>query len=222
MQGDLRPPVADPPPGHGMPEEDHDMTINTEPRSADSARLADAARNVADQAEQTVEAKASTAMEQVSGAIGGIAHAIRRAGEDLRQEQPQLASVADTAAVQVDRIAEYLEQHEPREVFEDVQDAARRQPALLIGGGIAFGLVVGRLLRSAVPGEADVRGSTSGRARRDPYTYNSRFQTGMSGNGGSGQTSDPGMGGPSIIASTRPVEPGSRTDTGATGDPSRR
>jgi hypothetical protein len=205
-----------------MPEEDQDMTTNTEPRSADSGRLADAARNVAEQAEQTVEAKASTAMEQVSGAIGGVAHAIRQAGEDLRQEQPQLASVADTAAVQVDRVAEYLEQHDPREVFEDVQDAARRQPALLIGGGIAFGLLVGRLLRSAVPSDADYRGSPSGRARRAPYTYESRLQTGMTGNGGSGGTSDHAVAGPSIIASTRPVEPGSRTDTGAAGDPSRR
>jgi ABC-type transporter Mla subunit MlaD len=102
------------------------MTTSTDTQS-DSGRLSDAARNVAEQAEQTVEAKASTAMEQVSGAIGGVAHAIRRAGEDLRQEQPQLASAADTAAVQVDRVAEYLEQHEPREVFDAVQDVARRQ-----------------------------------------------------------------------------------------------
>lgn len=198
------------------------MTTNTEPRSADSGRLADAARNVAEQAEQTAEAKASTAMEQVGSAIGGVAHAIRRAGEDLRQEQPQLASVADTAAVQVDRMAEYLEQHEPREVFEAVQDAARRQPALLIGGGIALGLVVGRLLRSAVPGDAEFGGSALARGRGAPHSYESRLQTGVTGNGGSGGTSDYGVAGPSIIASTRPVKPGSRTETGSAGNPSRR
>lgn len=197
------------------------MTTSTDTRS-DTSRLGDAARNVAEQAEQTVEAKASTAMEQVSGAIGGVAHAIRRAGEDLRQEQPQLASAADTAAVQVDRVAEYLEQHEPREVFDAVQDVARRQPALLIGGGIAFGLVLGRLLRSAVPGDADQGGSASGRTRRAPYAYDSRLQSGMAGNGGSGRPSDLGVAGPSIIASTRPVEPGSRTETGTAGEPSRR
>jgi hypothetical protein len=197
------------------------MTTSTGTRS-DSDRLNDAARKVADQAEQTVEAKAATAMEQVSGAIGGVAHAIRRAGEDLRQEQPQLASVADTAAVQVDRVAEYLEQHEPREVFDAVQDVARRQPALLIGGGIAFGLVMGRLLRSAVPGDVDPGGSASGRGQRAPYAYDSRLQAGTTGNGGSGRTSDLGVAGPSIIASTRPVEPGSRTETGTAGNPSRR
>lgn len=198
------------------------MTTDTEPRAADSGRLADAARNVAEQAEQTVEAKASTAMDQVSSAVGGVAHAIRRAGEDLRQDQPQLASVADTAATQVDRVAEYLEQHEPREVFEAVQDAARRQPALLIGGGIAFGLVLGRLLRSAVPTDGDYRGSAADRASRAPYTYDSRLQTDTAGNGGSGRSSDLGVAGPSIIASTRPVKPGSRTETGTAGDPSRR
>jgi hypothetical protein len=197
------------------------MTTSTDTQS-DSGRLSDAARNVAEQAEQTVEAKASTAMEQVSGAIGGVAHAIRRAGEDLRQEQPQLASAADTAAVQVDRVAEYLEQHEPREVFDAVQDVARRQPALLIGGGIAFGLVLGRLLRSAVPTDAGHGSSASGRARRAPYAYDSRLQTGMTGNSESSRTSDLGVAGPSIIASTRSVEPGSRTETGTAGNPTRR
>ncbi len=191
------------------------MTMQTEPRSTDSGRLSDAARNVAKQAEQTVEAKASTTMDQVSTAVEGVAQAIRRAGEDLRKEQPQLASVADTAAEQVDRVADYLVQHEPREVFGAAQDAARRQPALLIGGGIALGLIVGRLLRTAVPAEGSAQGSQNG-SGRSSFRYDS-----TTGNGGSRRT-DPGDAGASIVAGTRVVQPGSPVETGTANDPSRR
>jgi hypothetical protein len=52
---------------------------------------------------------------------------------------------------QVERAATYLESHEPRELFDSIQESARRQPALVIGAGIAIGLVLGRLLRTTMP-----------------------------------------------------------------------
>ncbi|HET8784323.1 MAG TPA: hypothetical protein VFM38_01715, partial [Candidatus Limnocylindrales bacterium] len=114
------------------------MTSQTRLRSDESSPLADAARNVADQAGQTVEAQASTAMDQIAHTVEQVAQAVRRAGEELRQDQPQIASIADTAAVQVDHFAEYLEGHEPREILDSLEDAARRQPAVVIGTGIAI------------------------------------------------------------------------------------
>src|SRR5689334_19019092 len=65
------------------------MTTDTRLRSDESSQLADAARNVAEQATQTVESRASTTMDQVATAVGEVAQAIRRAGDELRQDQPQ-------------------------------------------------------------------------------------------------------------------------------------
>jgi hypothetical protein len=176
----------------------------------EDSRLAEAARNVADQAGQTVEARASTTMDQIGTTIEEVARAIRRAGEELRQDQPQIALVADTAAGQVERAATYLESHEPRELFDSIQESARRQPALVIGAGIAIGLVLGRLLRTTMPID-----DPAGRPYRAGGTPNYSGRYAMSpGNGGRRSTdvSDPSA---SVIASTRVVEAGGTVDTGS-------
>jgi hypothetical protein len=190
------------------------MTTDTRLRSDEGSQLADAARNVADQATQTVEARASTTMDQVATAVEEVAQAIRRAGNELRGEQPQVASVADTAATQVERVADYLESHEPRDILDTLEETARRQPALVIGGGIAIGLVLGRLLRSAAPiDQPSGNGSTYGRTRASTrYTSPTFGSTGYSG----GRSSDMGDAGSSIIASTTVVDAGSAVDTGST------
>jgi hypothetical protein len=218
------------------------MATQTSARPDEGARLTDAARNVAQQAEQTVEAKASTTMDQVSTAIDSVAQAIRRAGDELRQEQPQVASIADTAAGQVDRVSQYLQEHEPREVFDALEDTARRQPALLIAGGIALGLVVGRLLRTAAPTDESFRGpgssghrtrgssSASGMGTSGDYSSGTRTGYGgtssdygraSTGNGG-GMASDVGDTGSSIIAGTRVVRRGSEAETATPRGSSRR
>jgi ElaB/YqjD/DUF883 family membrane-anchored ribosome-binding protein len=190
------------------------MTTDTRLRSDEGSQLADAARNVADQATQTVEARASTTMDQVATAVEEVAQAIRRASNELRQEQPQVASVAETAATQVERFADYLESHEPRDVFDAVEDAARRQPALVIGGGIAIGLLLGRLLRSAAPiDQPSGNGSTYGRTRTTMRSMSPSFDRGSTGYR-TGRSSDNGDAGSSIVAGTSVVEPGSTVESG--------
>ena len=189
------------------------MTSQTGLRSDESSRLADAARNVADQAGQTVEAQASTAMDQIATTVEQVAKAVRRAGEELRHDQPQIASIADSAASQVDRLADYLEGHEPREVFDSLQEGARRQPAVVIGAGIAIGLVLGRLLRTTMPmNGSSARSSRYGTASSSGYGYGSSGMT--SGNGGR-RYSDVGDTGSSMVASTRAVPAGGSADTGS-------
>jgi ElaB/YqjD/DUF883 family membrane-anchored ribosome-binding protein len=195
------------------------MTNQTRLRSDEGSRLADAASNVADKAGQTVEAQASTAMDQIAHTVEQVAQAVRRAGDEIRQDQPQIASIADTAATQVDHLANYLEGHEPREMLDSLEEAARRQPAVVIGAGIAIGLVLGRLLRSTMPmnGSGSSQGSPRYRGSSS-YGMSSGYgyaDSGMSrDNGGSG-FSDIGDTGSSIVASTRSVPAGGTVDTGS-------
>jgi hypothetical protein len=114
-------------------------------------KLQQAAGDLADQAGRTAEAKASTAMDQLGLALEQVAQAAREAGDSLRSERPELAGVAETAAEKVTDVSRYLREHEAGEVIATAEDAARRQPALVIAGGFALGLLTARLLRSAAP-----------------------------------------------------------------------
>ena len=112
-------------------------------------RLQQAAGDLADQAGRTAEAKASTAMDQLGQALEQVAQATHQAGHSLRSDQPAVADAVDSAADKVTEASHYLREHQAREVIATVEDAARRQPALVIASGFALGLVAARLLRSA-------------------------------------------------------------------------
>ncbi len=113
--------------------------------------LQDRASHVADEATRTVEHRATDVMSQASDTLSQVANAFRQVGDELRQDQPQLASLADTAATRVDDASSYLRQHDANDVLSVVQDTARRQPAIAIGGGLLLGFALARILRSSEP-----------------------------------------------------------------------
>lgn len=129
-----------------MTTETQDVTETTE---GGPQRLADAAGDIAQQATSAAEQRASSTMTQVGDTLEHVARAVHGASEEIRSEQPQLAGFGDTAADQVERAAQYLREHDAREVIDGAQDFARRQPAVVVGAGLALGLLVGRALKSA-------------------------------------------------------------------------
>jgi len=80
------------------------------------------------------------------------------AGSGLRETQPEIANLVGTAADRVSEAATYLRDHNASEALDHVQQLARRQPALVVGGGLALGLVLGRLLRTGTAvAQSDMR-----------------------------------------------------------------
>jgi ElaB/YqjD/DUF883 family membrane-anchored ribosome-binding protein len=141
---------------------DSDRTASTGAGQDD--RLQAAATGLAEQAGRTVEAQASTLMSKAGESLEQVARAIRDAGSNLREERPEFATYADTAAQRVETAASYLREHDAREVIDTTQDYARRQPAVVAAGALAVGLLVGRFLRS---GSSVRDGSSYGAAGRD-------------------------------------------------------
>jgi hypothetical protein len=115
----------------------------------EGSKLKETASGVADEAAQTVEATAARGMSQAGEVLRQVATAVRDSGTGLQTEQPQIARVMTMAAEKLDEAATYVSEREPREVMDSAQDTARRQPALVIGGGLLAGIVLGRVLRSA-------------------------------------------------------------------------
>ena len=168
-------------------------TSRTQPTAADGGtnRIQEAASGLIDQAGSTAEVQASRTMTQAGDTLHQIAQAIRDAGKGMRSEQPQVAGFADTAADQVDRSAQYLRNHDATQVLNAATDFARRQPAVVVGGGLLLGLAVGRFLRTAseTTGSQFAPGVSSGYGRygdtryTDPAYRRADYATGYLGEG---------------------------------------
>jgi hypothetical protein len=127
-------------------------TTDTLAKDAGPDRIKAAASDVAGEATRTAEQTASRGMDRAADALEQFSTSIRDAESELRDQQPQLAGAMDTALQQLDHAAAYLREHEPRQVLEDAEATARRQPAAVVVGGLVLGLALGRVLRSAASG----------------------------------------------------------------------
>src|SRR5262249_14241796 len=74
------------------------------------------------------------------------------------------APYVNQAAEQIDRFSGYLRSHEPREIIEDAEGWARRNPAVFLGSAFALGLLASRFLKSGMNGQSQ---SGSWQARQD-------------------------------------------------------
>jgi len=121
-------------------------------------QLEGAATGLLNQAARTADAQASTTMTRVGQTLDGVSRAIDDAASGLRDSQPEVANLVGTAAERVSEAATYLRDHNASEALDHVQQLARRQPALVVGGGLALGLVLGRLLRTGTAvAQSDMR-----------------------------------------------------------------
>src|SRR5688500_13848543 len=87
--------------------------------------------------------------EQAAMGISHVGASVRRVSMDMQGEQPQIASVAETAAYQAERIATYLQQTDAREIISKVEDVARRQPLIFLGGAFLLGVAASRFIKAA-------------------------------------------------------------------------
>jgi hypothetical protein len=116
---------------------------------------------IVDQAKQAVSNAAGQAGEKISSGIesqkdraaqgiGSLAGALRQAGQQLRdQDQQAVPQYIDTVAGQVERFSNYLQSSDVRDLLDEVETFARRQPALFLGGAFALGLLGARFLKSS-------------------------------------------------------------------------
>jgi hypothetical protein len=130
-----------------------------EPRGGGGARaqirevkdqVVDQARSTYRQARDSATDSLSRSRNETADRINGIASAFRRTSESLRSEQQdRLAGLTDTVAEQVDRFSSYLRNHDLGDVRDDVENLARRQPAVAIGAALALGMLGARFLKSS-------------------------------------------------------------------------
>jgi hypothetical protein len=152
---------------------------------AEPKGLKDAASGVADEAGRTLQTTAARSMSQVGDTLHQVADAVRQSSETLQTEQPQVGRFITTAADKLDEAATFLSDREPTQLLDDAQQLARRQPGVVIAGGLIAGLLIGRALRSA-GGQPSARGTDSHDWYSAGYPGSSGSRSGVSSGYGTG------------------------------------
>ncbi|HEX6655567.1 MAG TPA: hypothetical protein VF153_05080 [Candidatus Limnocylindria bacterium] len=107
-----------------------------------------------------------------------VAGAIRRVSGELQSDQPGMASVADTAAQQTERVGRYLRETDAQQILTGVQDFARQQPLVFFGGAFLLGLAAARFIKagSTQPADSYQRSISS---RRTPVEVGTSYEPSM-------------------------------------------
>jgi hypothetical protein len=121
--------------------------------------------------------QADRGLDQAVGGIETVADSIRRVSADMETEQPQMADFASGAADQAEALARYLRETDVRQLVGNVEDFARRQPLLFIGGAFLVGVAASRFVKAA-GGRRESQGSQQPRLRSGNGTGTSHPTTG--------------------------------------------
>ncbi|MFD3401486.1 hypothetical protein ACFWUU_12440 [Kribbella sp. NPDC058693] len=207
---------AESPPADGVAETARDQAGQLKETSADAARevagtvkekVSDVTSDVRSEtrrlASQTRQELAGQASQQKDRAATGL----RSVSDELRgmAEHGQSglgAQLARQGADLTDQAADFLQQHEPADLLDEVRGYARRKPGTFLLIAAAAGIVAGRLTRALAAG------GTSG----TPSSNGSPYNGSLGGNGMSEPASDeylvPPPAAPMGTPVTPPREPG--------------
>lgn len=110
------------------------------------------AAHLSQQAKTEAKSSLESQKDMAARELHGVAKALRQTSSNLRQQdQTMFAQYSNRAADGVDRVSNYLEEHELEDFVHEAEDFARRQPELFIGGAFTFGLLAARFLKSSAP-----------------------------------------------------------------------
>jgi hypothetical protein len=108
------------------------------------------AQQAAGQARSTLRDQVDQRSTQAGEKVGTLATDVRSVGEQLREQgKDQPAKLADQAAERAERLGSYLKDNDADRILGDVEDFGRRQPWVVVAGGVALGLLASRFLKAS-------------------------------------------------------------------------
>jgi hypothetical protein len=109
---------------------------------------------------------------QVGGQARQMAQALRRSGEQLREQDggQKVAGVTEGVAERIEGLGGYLERTSGDELLRDVEEFARRRPWIVAAGGLMVGLAASRFLKASSERRYDA-------APRRPYSSRHGYNT---------------------------------------------
>jgi hypothetical protein len=113
-------------------------------------QVVDEAKNSFRQARESAASSLNQSRQQAAQRIGKIATAIRTTSDHLRSEdQPRVADLTESLAEQAERLSSYLRNRDLTGFRDDLQNFARRRPAVAMGAALAVGMLAARFFKSS-------------------------------------------------------------------------
>ena len=138
-------------------------------------------RGVLDRVRESATSQLSTQKDRATDSLGSLAQAVRHSTQSLRDnQQDTVARYIEQAADHIERFSTQLRERNVAELMREVQQFARRRPAVFIGAAFVVGLASARFLKSsgttrAYAGqhdlEADRYGSSASRYGQSPSEF---------------------------------------------------
>ena len=92
----------------------------------------------------------TTQKGRVTDSLTSLAQAVRQSTESLRSnQQTAVAQYVEKAASQLERLSNRLRDRNVKDLVQDAQQFARRQPAIFVGAAFAAGLLTARFMKSS-------------------------------------------------------------------------
>jgi hypothetical protein len=126
------------------------------------------ATDVAGEAKKAAESKLDAGRDFAAEHLGSVANALRKTSKELRASESGVTDYVDMAARGVERVSGYLQTRTLSQLIGDVEQYARREPAIFLGGAFFAGLLGGRFLKSATPSPSRDAGISQGARSTTP------------------------------------------------------
>jgi hypothetical protein len=108
------------------------------------------ARNLVDKAGSQARERIDTGKREAAMTLSSVANTLHQSGAQLRDEQQNMASeYVQRAADQIERVANYVQNTELTEIVDNVENFARRRPAVFLGAAFALGIIGARFIKSS-------------------------------------------------------------------------
>jgi len=205
----------------------NETTTSFKDQAAEAARdLKGAASGLTDKAKDAAAGatdKLIAAVEEQKSAgadyVNIIANAVRRAGKEIETDLPQAGPYLRMAAEHIENASDAVRRRDLNELVGTVQDFARRQPAVFLGGTLLAGFAAIRFLKTSAGGGSKSNFG-SGRERASSSSVKS-YVSGHDGSYGRGSSTQPSQtrtasGDPGGIS---PMAPGFERSPGRLGEP---
>ena len=116
-----------------------------------AAKVGDKAKTFASDTGRKIESALDAQRGTGADYLQNMAGLVHQTADVFEREVPQASRYIHQAAEQIDTMAEAVRTKNVREAVGDVQDFARRQPALFFGGALLLGFAAVRLFKTSAP-----------------------------------------------------------------------
>jgi hypothetical protein len=115
-----------------------------------AAEMKAGARDAAEDVKEQVRSSAARQKDAAAQQIDGWAHALKSASDDLHgRGQDSAATWVRQAAAGLERASGTVRERDVDDLIGTVEDFARRQPVTFLGGAVAAGFGLARLMKSS-------------------------------------------------------------------------